>query len=162
MTSKYVFYDTDITGWDEQNICGDEYRQLIQICCQYCEMMSLYLTRNTLPLVNKIKEYEIGIPNSVDFVYGHYGHTFDSRVRFYRICPELCQILLDSTNSVFDWIDARGYSNPSDPAFYRADGSVFFSSTTHDGECYLTPRADEEVSAILENSFWDVVYEQYV
>jgi hypothetical protein len=52
---------------------------------------------------------------------------------------------------MFAW---TGYIMPEDPTFYRPDGSIFFKSTTHEGELTLMPRGDEDVSNVLSSGRW--------
>ena len=42
-----------------------------------------------------------------------------------------------------------------DLTFYRADGSIFFESTTHEGYCDLFPRDDEDVSELVSKEGWE-------
>ena len=48
-----------------------------------------------------------------------------------------------------------GLKNPEDPAFYRKDGTPFFSTTIHEG--YFTINADEneDISEILSKRDWE-------
>jgi len=70
------------------------------------------------------------------------------------MCPELCELLLKITDSIFKWIDGWGFKNPEDPCFYRDDGSAFFTSVIHEGVVKLTPRENEDVSKIISNPLW--------
>ena len=79
--------------------------------------------------------------------------TEHSYFNYYRVCDKLCDILLKTTNHIFSWLNGWGYENPEDPTFYREDGSLFFTSTIHEGECTLFVR-DEDVSEILANKLW--------
>lgn len=154
---KYVFYDTDITGQEEYDIAGEDYRELIQICCKYCTIVSLRITHAETSFVNELEKYRIPKDKNITFVYKHYygiSSKNPTEVKFYRICPELYELLLKISESVFKWIYGWGYTNPEDPAFYRSDGSVFFSSIIHEGECTLTPINGENISKIIEKGHW--------
>lgn len=150
---KYKFYDTDILGEKEYDICGRDYKELIHICCKYSSTMSLIITNQNSDLLGKIKEYQITKNNNITFSFNHYDKN-STTIQYYQVCPQLCKILLNQTNSIFDWINGWGFSNPEDPTFYRQDGSVFFTSTIHDGECTLFVRDDENVENILSNTLW--------
>ena len=74
--------------------------------------------------------------------------------KFYRVCDELCELLLEITDNIFSWLVGWGYSNPEDPTFYRTDGSMFFTSSIHEGEIVLLPRDDEDVDDIIAQEGW--------
>ena len=69
--------------------------------------------------------------------------------RYYRVCPEIKQWMLESVGGMFEWIDGWDYKNPEDPYFYREDGSVLFFSSIHDGELEVRYRDDEDVTGLL-------------
>lgn len=154
----YKFFDTDCTGREEYDISGEEYKELITTCCKYCEIMSLRFLSPQTSFINELDQFVTSEIKNITFIYEHYYRNIKPEnqpdVKYYRVCPELCELLLKIADSIFKWIYGWGYTNPEDPVFYRADGSVFFSSVIHDGECALTPRSTEDVSNIISKDHW--------
>ena len=145
---KYYNYDIyDLTSEEEIDLNGDTYYKLIKLCCEKCNVLSFSIEFPNIcspKMKNNLKKYEIQNPYDTD-------SDEDSSVHYYRVCPELCQLLIESVSSMFAWI---GYIMPEDPTFYRPDGSIFFTSTTHEGELTLMPRGDEDISEILSGNNW--------
>ena len=154
--NKYVFRDTDITGFEEYDIVGDDYKTLIDTCCKYCTVMSLYITDLHLNGLEKLEKFRIPKRDNIKFVYKHYwgDPLYYQKVRYYRVCPESKKLLIEISDSIFKWLNGWGNNNPDDPTFYREDGSVFFTSTIHEGLCVLIPKENEDVSKVLTNSNW--------
>ena len=152
ITKIYKFYDTDNTGTEEYEISGKEYKKLIEICCKYCTVLSLVVTNPNSNILKKLRKYEIKKSDNISFNYEHYSNL-PVIVNYYTICSELREIILADTNNIFCWINGWGFTNPEDPTFYRNDGSVFFTSTIHEGECTLMIK-DENVSEIISNPHW--------
>ena len=75
--------------------------------------------------------------------------------------PEVREYVRGVTDSIFKWMTGRGYDNPDDLTFIRADGTRFFSSIIHEGVCCLTVRDDEDVSGILALGEWNEIEEGY-
>lgn len=155
---KYKFYDTDTTGWEEYDISGENFKELIRACGKYCKTLSLRITGPEVLFVEELDAYCVPKDKNITYVYEHYyyGLTAENQpdVKYYRVCPELCALLPRIADSIFKWINGWEYTNPEDPVFYRADGSLFFSSTIHEGECILTPREGEDVSSVISQEHW--------
>ena len=162
--SKYIFFDRDVSEEEDRDITDDHYEKLITICCKYSAYLSLRITGDNINGADELEKYRVQVDRDFVYMYGHfyreYSLQFYSEVRYYRVCPELRDLLLKISDSVFKWINGWGYTNPDDPVFYRADGSVFFSSVIHDGECLLHPNDDEDVSEIVLNDDW-IKFEEF-
>lgn len=48
---EYVFYDTDMRGEADYDICGSDYEKLIDVCCQYGCTLSLMIANRHTKLV---------------------------------------------------------------------------------------------------------------
>ena len=151
-TKIYKFYDTDSMGIEEYNIMGEDYKNLIEVCCKYCTTLSLIVTNEKFDLLDKLKIYETQKSPKISFDFPHYKKT-SIMIKYYNVCPELCHIIISNTSDIFCWINGWGFENPEDPTFYREDGSVFFTSTIHEGECTLIVK-DEDVSTIVSDNHW--------
>lgn len=148
----YKFYDTDSIGIAEYNICNEEYKLLLEICFKYCKTMSIIVTNPDSKLLEKIEKFRITKKDNITFEFNHYDKNI--LIQYYQINSELLEILLDTTNSIFSWINGWGYNNPEDITFYREDGTVFFTSIIHNGECSLFVEKDEDISQIVKNKLW--------
>ena len=156
---RYYFYDTDPTGHEAYDIAGEDFAELIETCCRYCETLSLRFQKPELRVLwgPALEPYRIPRPEAITYIQGHYYHDLPQQDRetcYYRVCPELCALLPQIADHLFQWIDGWGYHHPEDPVFYRSDGSLFFSSVIHEGECILTPREGEDVSRIVSKEHW--------
>lgn len=149
---QYSFYDTDIYGYESYDIRGNEYKELISTCCRYSKTLSL-LFPVFITVTSELTKFEIERPTNLSLPGALYS-PYQFQARYFPICPEVKEILLHAVDGVFEWLPARGHLNPMDPIFYREDGSIFFESTTHEGECILTPLPGEDVEHIISNPLW--------
>lgn len=150
----YCFFDTDASGNAEYDITGEEYKTLLEHCCRYSSVFSLY--QDNIEAIRALEPYRIVVDDKVfhrEVHYGHYGNT-EGKVIYYRVCEEIYDILTKHCNSLFQWINGWGYHNPTDPIFYREDGSVFLFTRIHEGVAALIPRKNEDVSNIIKNPLW--------
>lgn len=162
MEKTYYFYDTDPTGHAEYDIAGRDFAELIEVCCRYCETLSFLVWGAEGKAAEKLEPYRIPKPDAITYAHRETYRvgSLDGRsnvypeTRYYRVCPELCAVLPQIADHIFQWLDGWGYHNPEDPVFYRSDGSVFFSSVIHDGKCILTPRGGEDVSRVISKGHW--------
>lgn len=140
----YRFYDTDVNENEEYDVIGEEYDILINTCCKYSSVLALNFMSKDILYYNELEKYKIASKRlSKQWI-----------VNYYKMCPELCELLLKITDSIFKWIDGRGFKNPEDPCFYREDGTLFFDSSIHEGILKLMPRENEDVSKIISNPLW--------
>ena len=149
---KYVFYDTDIDGNEEYDIRGEAYRKLISTCCRYSAVLYLKHTRPDLKAIGQLKDFEIIKPQNIPEDPERIGPYCDKR--YYSVRPELCDVLLNIADGIFEWLNGWGFKNPDDPIFYRSDGTVFFTSSIHEGVCAMMPRENEDVEELLQAVKW--------
>ena len=133
-------------------IRNNDYVDLIEACCKYSSVLSFVNMHDRVFLFEKIEPYRI---MADDNIFDHSCNYFTPGKRppykmFYRVCPETRDFVLQNAKSIFDW----GGNRPEDPTFYRADGSVFFCCRTHDDECVLFARENEDVSHIVSKEGW--------
>ena len=150
--TEYRFYDTDDYGQAEYDITGDHYLTLIESCFKYCSVFCLRIHDDRTVLPSELEKYRVDFDENFSNAYKHY---FNSDIRCYRVCDETKKLFLTIADSIFKWIYAWGYTNPEDPAFFRSDGSIFFYSVIHEGECILLPRDCENVCDILSYGNWE-------
>ena len=145
----YWFEDCDIDGFTELDISGDDYKTLINHCYKYCKYFTFTSYKHTKNIVMNapIKEKECR-----DHFWnpGRFGEVF-----IYECNQVNKDYLLTTVNSVFDWTNyGTPYSFPEDLTFYREDGSLFFYSEAHEGNCLLFPREAEDISLVLNQYGW--------
>ena len=158
----YEFHDSDDIGKEEYDIQGENYKILIDLCCKYSSIVSFLIFDEKTDLVKQFDKYRISeceIPQCVHRSYRadvcDENLSHEVPVYYYRLCPELCELLANAVNGVFEWIYAWGFDNPEDITFYREDGSVFFISVVHDGYCALLPNENEDTGCVTNDSLWN-------
>jgi hypothetical protein len=151
----YKFYDCDpFTQQTDYDICGKDYETLIDVCRRYCETVSLSYesSRIQYPLEERLEPHRVTPVLPFQFKNGYYTHATGKR-KYYKLCSEVVSVLLEA-KGLFEWIYGWGFENPTDLVFYRKDGSVFFDSFIHEGECVLLPLPTEDVSDLLKIGPW--------
>lgn len=149
----YDYYDTDELGNLEYDLCGDEYLLLLRICFMYSTSVSFIICSSSVPELSSVHRDRGLVPLYVQKNYRNYSIQV-SQIRHYRLTAQVQEAICKVTNSIFSWIDGWGHHNPEDLIFYRSDGSVFFSSTVHEGKCSLYVDENEDVSALISNEHW--------
>lgn len=161
----YTFYDTDPNGHLELDIDGAAYYQLLSACFKYCTTFSMLVSQNLSndPRIKALEKYRLPVTKNVLDAYQHYGDCKNmncvgakSEIRHYMLNTETTGAILQFCDSIFKWINAWGYANPEDPAFFRENGSIFFSSIIHEGECTIYPKANEDISEVVAGNLWQV------
>ena len=158
----YKFYDTDSAGTAEYDISGFMYECLLRLCFDYCTSVSFCLSPDLKKDLSKFQKDKLQVTQSVKEQYRHYGRfsTGDTdentgyTIAHYRLSSDIKQWLQTAVDSLFKWTYAWGNDNFDDPAFFRPDGSVFFSSIIHEGECTLFPMIGEEIGSVIHNGNW--------
>ena len=146
----YYFYDTDESGTAEYDLSGDAYRELLELCGKYCATVS-FLDRTRSKKWHAIEAYRFPIPECVSAVYRRH-YTLDDTaqiIQCFRVTDDVLRFLSDHADSVFD-----RSCGVEDVAFFREDGTAFFTCISHEGECILTPRDSEDVEALISNGPW--------
>ena len=155
MRKRYLFVD-EIPGEDElgNDIVGEEYRALIRTCCTYGAFMSLLYYAPNPRVAALLAPFEVERQSYFKaFPPEDYLREQKYALRFYRICPELCETILSISDHIFEWFHIES-DLPDDPVFYREDGSVFFYCEIHEGYLKLFPTESEDVSNIISNPAW--------
>ncbi len=145
---KYVFYDTDITGHEEYDIKNEDYRNLIRFCSDRCLYFSLLKTVPEDPVSLALAKYAISRPYVCPEPQKRYTYLqseFQPYDIFNPVCDDSISIVMQ-LNSVFSYFWDGKCACAQDLTFYRSDGSILFSSITHEGNCtlYLTKQEEKE------------------
>ena len=151
---KYKFLDTDDTGEEDYDIEGEDYRELIDACRQYCSVVSfdIYPKYEDAEYLMQIQQHLIKRDNIYRVLD---GCVTGSNKRYYTVCAEMCE-LLKKGNNIFSWFwEKEPPFHFENLTFYRNDGTVFFESITHEGECYLYAKETEDVIRIVSNEHWE-------
>lgn len=149
----YRFYDTDLYGIEEYDIIGEEYRRLIETCCKYSTVLALSMVNFGEEIIHFDELDKFKIRSVRHIIKINRAEVLNKEIVYYRVCPELCKILVNYVDSIFKWVHTSEFSNPEDLTFFREDGTVFFSSCIHEGVLTLCPQ-NEDVSEILKNPLW--------
>lgn len=159
----YVFYDTNVFEdcSEEYDIVSEDYKELLTLCFRYSTSFSFMIAGEGIrsiveSLPKELDKYRIDEDNNVLDVYIRYMNRYKD-IRCYTACPETYDLILEINDSIFKWINGRGNKKPEDLTFYREDGSVFFTSIIHEGECYLYPRYNENINSVVLNGKWYLV-----
>lgn len=154
---NYAFFDVDlITELEFYEIKGADYEELVKVCFRYSESLSMWFS-SFLDWGEQLKPYEINVdPNCFEYAppYDRISppkNDVGFHIHFYRICPELYHILMDHMHGIWD---GYNYEKPSDMHFYRADGTCFFRTDSHNGECFFYLREGEDVSSVVSKENW--------
>ena len=151
---KYRFCDTDGIGEADYDIEGKDYRELIDVCCHYCSVVSfdLYPQYADAEYLMQIQQHLIKRNNTYRLL--DRAQTGSDK-RYYTVCAEMCE-LLKKENNIFSWFwEEKNPFHFENLTFYRNDGTIFFESITHEGECYLYAKDTEDVSRIVSNEHWE-------
>lgn len=146
---KYLFRDSDDSGFEEYDIVGAALEQLYNVCSKYCNVVSFIIANDQVNCYEELEQYRICKPKCIV-----HNQSIDKNIHYYRLCSGVLRIILKISNNMFGYICGWGYKNPEDPTFYRCDGSIFLKSEIHEGEIWLMPRNDEDVSKIVADSGW--------
>ncbi len=152
---NFYFLDSSDNGLIEEDLLGKDYQLFLDTCFRYCSSVSFVLRQgHHAPLRDvvvpaELDKFRIPTTRKVQAVYG-----MTSEAHHYRLCKESQQIIRNMSPSIFSWTCDWNHRNPEDIAFFREDGTVFFESVIHEGECYLRIRDDEDVSALVSDPRW--------
>lgn len=163
----YKFYDANMMGTELYDISGLRYKRLLEACFRYCASVTMCVHLNSNVDLHSVEHFRRKITPTIKAQYAHYGsfddddmdvtHTY--RLVRYLLTPEVKRLLMDRADGIFKWTYAWGNENPEDLAFFRPDGTVFFSSVVREGECTLHPEDGEDISLILRDPRWIAVEE---
>ena len=175
--NKYVFKDTSYGDYAELDLSGNDFVNFVKTCAKYCTAFSLRISDLDTEIPSELKKLAIpfnkSVKETVDKLFGGYycydeildypeiiselgldKLSLDKCVSFYKITDESLTALLSVVYSLYEYLWESNFKCPEDLTFYREDGSVFFTSTTHEGECELTVRDGEDVSDIILKNQW--------
>lgn len=162
---RYTFFDTDDTGWAEYDIKGEDYVELMNLCIKYsktvCFRKFIQFQYNSF-IPEQLEKYRLPInENTMKPYYGNYGpccfkdiDEAKEELYLFELSEEVIEWILSATNDIWDWDCGADKPLPSDPVFFREDGSVFFDSVIHEGEIYLHPIDGEDVSSVVSKGHW--------
>lgn len=153
----YFFNNTD--SYEDESLheerYGDAYDALMDVCIRNSRFFSLTYNQSRYRKARDIPElmpYQYIEYNTLtDIYYGTLYNMEPNIIRVYYSNDQTKEILCKRARSILAW---RPRELPEDLTFFRADGSVFLGTMTHEGECWLTPREDEDVEEILQTGMW--------
>lgn len=129
-------------------LAGTHYKCLLQHCFCFSAYVSFSITDPNSEAALEIKRWKVketdGFPAKKNI----------NSESVYYACEEIYSVMLSWADDLFDLCTTKNHVFPEDPAFYRSDGSVFFDSIIHEGECSLYPRNSEDISKVLAHGHW--------
>lgn len=178
---KYAFYDShDNPDYQEYELKGEAYKELLKVCFQYSDILS-FLQWDIIQsadefsdvlkqdvIIERLEEFRILEKDSL-CIKDTYLHDeticcshpmlkqdilIKQTMKYYKVSPGLLHVLLNATDDIFWWMNRYPICIPENPCFYRKDGSVFFESVIHEGELYLYLKEGEDASRLFELSKW--------
>lgn len=165
MRERYEFYafsDHSDDPYEEYTIKDGELVSLFELCAKYSKIVALSFLSGDEKLLARLSAYavdesETGIFQKQRRVVGEiYVDRTQLTEKYFHVGPGLLQTLLGISEYDLFNLAHFGNSKPENPAFYRADGSIFFDSVIHEGKCYLFPRAGEDLSAVVSYPGWRI------
>lgn len=159
---KYAFFDINVKNESdgrEYDIVGEDYKDLIDVCCKYSKYFSLVYLSNSEEVKNLLSPYIATVDPARFEMYSEYLSPLRSKKTFYHVCPQTRAILCEHVDTLWSWISDRVFNNPEDLTFYREDSSIFLKTVIHDGECALNVYDNENVSEIIVHENWTKVSE---
>ena len=182
---KYAFYDTyDNPEYQEYELKGEAYKELMQLCFRYCDTMSLLqwhripnvseenekfftISPQSILIGKRFEKFQIDPPENINWSFSHYVcsaprknpqenfiRIAETSVKHYKLCPELFELMTTITHDIFWWADDNKNGLLEEPCFFRADGCCFFNSIVHEGELFLYLKEDEDASKLFSLSKW--------
>ena len=149
----HYFMDYDLYTYEDYDIQGDDYNQLMDLCFSYCDYFSLMFKSKDVKC--SILPYKVEI-KTPDNIAGFMTSEYFER-RFFKCNIESKDYMLSITNNLYSLANTDGKNNkPEDPIFYREDGTVFFWSMIHEGICVLSNRDNEDVANIVSKRGWKI------
>ena len=146
----YTYYVRDyFLNAGEYPLKGAHYQCLLQHCFRYCAYVAFAAPNSHTKAAEDIAKWQVENP----------GVAVSPETRrgcraLYHTGEELLQAMLNWTDDLFDPRTLSAHEYPEDPIFLRSDGSVFFDSILHEGECSLYPRDGEDISEVLSYGRW--------
>lgn len=132
---------------------GTRYESLLRCALRYCRLLRLVLHphRNEFfrggTLVAALDAHLVGVVPARAWPGTELAGDDEAELRTYAFTDAVADIILTSTSGLSSW----GYPIlPDDPQLLRADGSVWFASTVHEGWAWLELDGAEraEVSSV--------------
>ena len=156
---RYIFDNWTDRDKEDLEIQGEDYRALIDICCDHSDTVAFQIARYTDKKYCKfLNRFAVEKNDKIKFDFGQMsvidlkeGKEYQSGWIFCKITPELRDFMKESVNSIFDWC----YGGlPDDLTFFRSDGREFFSSVIHEGDLYMYLDGTENLEEYLLEKGW--------
>lgn len=146
---QYTFWDRDIfSNSGTFTISGKHYKVLLQKCFKYSKYLSLVVIDNSSPVIQRLSKWKVDNPLIENTFIDSHRHFL------YVANKDVHNILLQNTNNMFERRLLQDDVVFEDLVFYRDDGSIFFDSILHEGECSLYPNDSEDISDIIKFGHW--------
>lgn len=167
--SVFYFDDCDPINEDlAKDICGKDFIDLINYSMRYCTYFSVdfhikYKIDNKLrPQLRRSEVFDLSLFHKSREQNCHLIPPQQEYSRhYYWLNNDTSELIVQLQDSLFNWELYSKYKMPENITFYRSDGSVFFTSITHEGFAYLYLNANEDMNHIVKNR-WEELPETVV
>lgn len=141
---QYYFYD-------EPKDCrsdGEHYRALIKTCCQYSSYLVLgfVASKDKLLCFSELDGFEITMPEPLPHYFAN-GNSDVFYYKFYRVCPELCNVMQSITDSLCVWKCESLY-------FVRENGSILMQAVGENKISVMHICGEEDFSPVFSFGNW--------
>jgi len=167
LNKTYCFLDRDDQNpHAEFDLEGEQFLILLDTATKYCAYFSfdifhggVGIPENMTHGIEQLCKFEISPQKSIlkrnaqNNSYWFEPTNYATR-HYYYYSPAARSFIKKNYSSIFSLIFHEEKHNPENLIFYRPDYSIFFLSTTHEGECFLFPSPNENVKDLLCNSNW--------
>nr|BAA31538.1 stage III sporulation protein AH [Bacillus sp.] [Bacillus sp. (in: firmicutes)] len=134
----------------ERNPKNKVYDELIDLCFEVCDEFHLVIRTDMgfigdLPDTLKVFNDSFKImKKESEWASTMLGDEATADVYYFKTDEHAKEIVKSKTKSLFDWIMP---SLPEDLSFFK-DGEVWMATSSHEKECFLYPKDEEEASRI--------------
>jgi len=157
---KYYHYNCN-TENDEDTIKGNELELLWDVCFKYSEFFSVSFIEpaESINFFHEFQKNAIEVRKTNEWPGTRLitipPNLYAPYVAILPCNDETRRLISLVSNNLIEFVNCWGLKNPEDPAFYRKDGTPFFSTTIHEGYFAINADENEDISEILSKRVWE-------
>ena len=140
--SYFAYFDRDyFRNAGHYPLVGDHCECLLRLCFEYSSVVSFLFRGSDSTALSPIEKWKVPATNTDDRLV-------------YKTSDAVLDVMISWTTYLFECPAIDSQVCMEDPVFYRADGTIFFEAITHEGECSIYPRNNENISALFGFGHW--------
>ena len=153
MYKTFFFVWTDYETQNEEfDLTAETYSNFLDTCFRYSRFFLFHYNMHDVHIPKWVKEF--AVPTSIIPEFDKYQYSSALEALCIQITSETEKWIRGLTNSLMTWCCSGQYKNPEDPVFLREDYSIFFRSITHEADCRLYIKENENIDKILSSGLW--------